>query len=193
MKMVLASASPRRRDLLEQAGFELTIRPAHVDESPYPEERPVDHVCRLAAAKAEAVAESVADCVVLGADTVVVAPNDGILGKPADALEARRMLASLSGRWHDVVTGVCLTHRRRGIRDVWWCNTRVCFRELSRDDIDAYLERVDPLDKAGGYAIQEHGEMIVSEIDGRRSNVIGLPVEEVVERCRLVTAGGGVK
>ena len=177
--LVLASASPRRRELLQEAGIAFLVAAAGVDESALPGETPAAQVQRLALAKADAVTARYPGQLVLGADTVVVL--DGTLfGKPADLADAKRMLATLSGRWHDVLTGVALVRREPAHRQAWVCRTRVHFKALSSATIDAYCARANPLDKAGAYGIQEHGELLVAEIDGLRSNVIGLPVEEVV-------------
>ena len=182
--LVLASASPRRQHLLEAAGIVLELAPAGVDESYYPGESPAAHVRRLARAKAAVAARWVpATRVVLGADTVVV--MDGrVYGKPADAAEAREFLAAFSGRAHDVLTGVCLLRRASRQECVWVARSTVHFRKLTSGDIDAYFHLVYPLDKAGAYGIQEHGEKIIERVEGLRSTVIGLPVEEVLDKLR---------
>ncbi len=184
-KLVLASKSPRRCELLGNAGFDLTVVPADVDESPMAGESAVDLAVRLAALKAEAVGASHPADIVLGADTTVVL--DGcILGKPIDLDDARRMLRMLSGRRHQVVTGVALVRRRPRFRQVWHATTEVEFKQLSSAEIDDYISLVHVLDKAGAYAIQEHGDLVVRRICGLRSNVVGLPVEDVEERLRMV-------
>lgn len=177
--VVLASASPRRRQLLAAAGVPILVDVAAIDETPRPDEAPVDHVLRLALAKADAVARRHPRRVVLGADTVVVL--DGrIFGKPADLDDARDILRQLSGRWHEVLTGVALRRRRPAWRMVWCARTRVRFHTLSEDAIADYCRRVNTLDKAGAYGIQEHGDRVVAAIEGLYSTVVGLPVEEVV-------------
>lgn len=178
-RVVLASASPRRRQLLAEAGVPILVDVAAIDETALPDEAPVDHVLRLALAKAEAVARRHPRRVVLGADTVVVL--DGrIFGKPADLDEARAILRQLSGRWHEVLTGVALRRRRPTWKKLWCARTRVRFHTLSEAAIEDYCQRVNTLDKAGAYGIQEHGDRIIAAIDGLRSTVVGLPVEEVV-------------
>lgn len=156
---------------------------AAIDESALPGETPAEHVRRLALAKAAVVSLRHPTQLVLGADTVVVL--DGVVfGKPADMGEAARMLRQLSGRWHEVVTGVALVRRHPTAERVWSCRTRVHFRELTDELVQTYCRRANPLDKAGAYGIQECGEMLVAEIEGLYSNVVGLPVEEVLEALR---------
>jgi septum formation protein len=196
--LVLASASPRRRYLLQEAGIELVVDAAGVDETALPGEAPAAHVQRLALAKADGVTARHPGQIVLGADTVVVLAGV-IFGKPAGLQDAARMLGELSGRWHEVLTGVALVRREPACRQAWVSRTRVRFKPLSAATIQEYCARANPLDKAGAYGIQEHGEMLVAEIDGRRSNVVGLPVEEVLaalvslaaEQCSAARCRGG--
>ncbi len=185
--LILASASPRRRQLLAQAGLAFRVVPADIPERVQPGESPEAAVRRLAQAKAAAVAARFPDAVVLGADTTV-ALGAVMLGKPRSTAESRAMLRRLAGRRHRVITGVCLLRlqpRRQAL--LWACTTFVRFRQLSEADIETYLARVHTLDKAGAYAIQESGEILVEAIQGLRSNVIGLPVEEVLDRLREFT------
>ena len=179
--IVLASASPRRRELLHGAGIRFVCHPADVDEALRHEEEPAAAVQRLARAKAAAVAGAFPHEIVLGADTLVVLDGQA-LGKPRDLDDARRMFRMLSGRTHQVMTGVSLLRLRSPHEETWCCVTDVTFRELSAMAVEEYLDKVHVLDKAGAYAIQECGEMIVSGICGLRSNVVGLPVEEVAAR-----------
>jgi len=174
---VLASGSPRRRELLRRAGIRFRVRTAEVDERVRKGETPRAHVRRLAQAKAEAVWQPGER--VLGADTVVVV-DDEILGKPRNAREARRMLRLLSGREHRVLTGVCLMERD-GRRRAGVAGTRVWFRRLSRAEIDHYIEGGEPFDKAGAYAIQGQASRFVERIAGCYSNVVGLPVSRVYD------------
>jgi septum formation protein len=175
--LVLASASPRRRELLEAAGWEIEVRPAAMDETRLPGERPAAYVLRLARAKSAAVAAGLgARRVVLGADTVVVSGGE-VLGKPGDDREARAMLRRLSGRSHRVLTGVCL---RRGTREQAWVEaTRVWFSALSAAAIAAYVATGEPRDKAGAYAIQGGAARFIPRISGSYSNVVGLPLASV--------------
>ncbi|MGI5925366.1 MAG: Maf family protein [Lentisphaeria bacterium] len=175
--LVLASASPRRRELLARAGVPLQVHTAEVPEASLAGESPEALVQRLAGAKARAVAATMPGRLVLGADTIIVFAGQ-VFGKPADLPAARAMLRTFAGRRHEVLSGVCLVRDR--IEHCWLARTTVRFRSLSDADIDAYFALVNPLDKAGAYGIQEHGEMIVAGIDGLLSNVIGLPVEEVL-------------
>jgi septum formation protein len=187
-RIVLASGSPRRLSLLQQSGLEVLVHPANVDETVLPGENAGDCAVRLARRKAAAVAPHYPGDFVLGADTVVVSPDGEILGKPRDRQESREMLRRLSGRRHSVLTGVSLTHLSVGVEDNWVCETRVVFKPLDEAVMDLYLESVETLDKAGGYAIQECGELLVAATEGLVSNVIGLPVEEVMERLSRLGA-----
>jgi len=173
--LVLASRSPRRSELLRAAGFEFTIRTADVDESIEPRESPEGYVQRLAEKKARAVAIQPGE-MVLGADTIV-ALGDEILGKPRDEDHAREMLERLSGRRHEVYTGVCLRtpqwiHTGFSLTGVW-------FDEMEPAEIEAYVRSGEPFDKAGAYAIQGPAAKYIPRIDGSYSNVVGLPVDLV--------------
>jgi septum formation protein len=173
--LLLASQSPRRSEILRQAGIPFIARRANVDETPRPGERPQDYVKRLARDKSLAV-EAAAGDIVLGADTVVVI-NGEILGKPNDSADAARMLASLAGREHEVLTGICL---RRGAEIVVDCaTTRVWFMPLTREEIEEYAASGEPMDKAGAYAIQGLASKFIERIDGSYTNVVGLPIELV--------------
>ena len=178
--LVLASQSPRRAEILRQAGIPFTVRAAPVDESPLEAERPGPYVRRLAQAKAVAVAAAPGE-IVLAADTTVVAAGE-LLAKPVDTADARRMLAQLSGRRHEVLTGICL---RRG--DQILCDhatTAVWFAPLSEAEIADYVASGEPMDKAGAYAIQGLASKFVERIDGCYFNVMGLPVALVYRHLR---------
>jgi nucleoside triphosphate pyrophosphatase len=176
--LILASASPRRTELLRQLKLEFEIVPADVPEVLDENLSPLE-LCQLNAhRKARAVAKKIPDALVLGADTLVFLDHK-IFGKPADADDAKKMLMQLQGRTHQVVTGVSLIHLRTHREKIFAASTDVTFRALTPEQIDEYLAKVNPLDKAGAYAIQESGELIVSEISGSFSNVVGLPVEKV--------------
>ncbi len=172
--LILASGSPRRAELLRAAGIEFIVRVADLDETHLSGESPRDYVLRLSQAKARAVARG--GDLVLGADTTVVI-EDEIAGKPVDAEDARRMLRSLNGRWHEVLTAVTLLRGDRSLSDV--ASTRVKFIEMSDADIDWYVSTGEPMDKAGAYAIQGYASRFVERIEGSYSNVVGLPVQMV--------------
>jgi len=178
--IILASASPRRQALLRQCGVPFEVVPAATpevhDESLTARELSLLNAHR----KARAVAKRYPDRLVLGADTLV-ALGARLYGKPADGADAFRMLAELQGRTHQVVTGVCLLHLRGHREHLFAETTDVTFRPLNDAQIREYLARINPLDKAGAYAIQDHGDHLVAEIAGSYSNVVGLPVERVLE------------
>lgn len=186
MRLILASASPRRAELLRAAGIEVDVRPADVDESVEPGETPEQYASRVALAKARAISEQVPDRLVLGADTVVVV-DDRILGKPTDSADARQMLRMLSGRTHIVMTAVILI-RGAGLpgetADARIARSGVEFASLSNDEIDWYAATGEPMDKAGGYAIQGLASRFVTRIEGSYSNVVGLPVSLVYGMCK---------
>ena len=172
MTLVLASQSPRRAEILRQAGIPFTVRVAPVDEAPFPGESPIEYVERLAEMKATAV-NAAPDEIVIAADTTVVIDGD-MLGKPAGVADARRMLALLSGRRHEVVTGICL--RRGARRMVDHAVTAVWFAPMSEPEIAAYAASGEPMDKAGAYAIQGLASKFIARIDGCYFNVVGLPI-----------------
>jgi septum formation protein len=183
-RLVLASASPRRAQLLARLGVSPQIRPAEVDETPRPGEVAKDLAVRLAGAKA-AVASAAGDGdeVVLAADTVVVVDGRA-LGKPTDDIDAARMLRSLSGRTHEVVTGLAV--QRGTVAALERVTTRVTFRRLPDAEIAWYLGTGEPGDKAGGYGLQGAGAVLVDRIEGSDTNVIGLPLAETVRLLRDV-------
>jgi len=171
--LVLASASPRRQELLRNAGIEFEVQPAHIPEDPLPGEAAKAYAERLARQKALAVAQRRPKDTVLGADTVVVVDGQ-LLGKPSDAADAARMLRLLSGREHQVITGVCLVVG--GKPSVASETTTVTVSELTDKDIAAYVASGEPMDKAGAYAIQGIASRWIPRIEGDYSNVVGLPV-----------------
>lgn len=176
--LILASASPRRAELLARAGYEFTIEPADVDESLMPGEPPADYVLRVARAKAHAVATRCRESgsMVLAADTTVVVDGE-ILAKPADREDAARMLKRLAGVVHEVLTGVVVVAGDREVTEV--VRTRVHLLPLSPDEIAWYVESGEPEGKAGAYAIQDRAARFVDWIEGSWSNVVGLPVATV--------------
>jgi septum formation protein len=179
--LILASHSPRRREILRLAGIPFTVRAAAVDEAPRAGESPVNYVRRVAGMKAQAIPASDGE-IVLGADTTVVVGNE-MLGKPADAADASRMLALLSGRRHEVITGICL---RRGAGDSF-CDhavTAVWFTAMTAREIEDYVASGEPMDKAGAYAIQGLASKFIERIEGCYFNVVGLPVALVFHHLR---------
>ena len=176
----LASASPRRRDLLASIGVTVDVRPCHIDETLQENETAADYVVRLAVEKA-LVADELTPLPTLGSDTAVVLDGQ-VLGKPSDRIHAAEMLAALSGRSHEVLTGVAIT----GPAGLQTCcvSTRVHFREISDDEIMAYWMTGEPSDKAGGYAIQGFASIFVASIQGSYSAVVGLPLYETADLLR---------
>lgn len=197
MRLILASASPRRRELLAQAGYQFEVRPAHINEDLHPGEDPIAYVTRLARQKAQAVLRQVQQeqagtaeaepPIVLGADTTVTLDNH-ILAKPEDEADARRMLAILSGRTHRVITGVAIaTGPDQRIRiQVAAEVTAVRFLTLSPEEIADYVATGEPMDKAGAYAIQGRAARWIPRIEGDYFNVVGLPLALVA--CMLSAA-----
>jgi septum formation protein len=181
--LILASASPRRAQLMRQLELIFDILPAHTQETAPEHLTPREAVLLNAYHKARAVAKVHPDALVLGADTTVCLGKD-MFGKPADLAEAHAMLARLQGHTHQVLTGVCLIHLRRHVQEMFTELTDVTFRQLDDLQIRNYLNLIQPLDKAGAYAIQEHGELIVERIDGSYSNVVGLPMERLEGRLQ---------
>jgi septum formation protein len=178
-RLVLASQSPRRRELLGQLGLTLDVRPSNADESVRPGEPPRDYVLRVAREKARAVPGEL----VLAADTAVVL-GDEVLGKPAGAEDARRMLRALSGTDHEVLTAVVVRRAAPALELDAVVATRVRFARLGPREIDWYVATGEPLDKAGAYAIQGSGGAFVLSVEGSVSNVVGLPLAETAELLR---------
>jgi septum formation protein len=181
--LVLASQSPRRAEILRQAGIPFTVRVAPMDETPLSQEKPEDYVRRLAEAKARAVPAG-PDEIVLGADTTVVI-DDVVLGKPADEADARRMLTLLSGRRHEVLTGICLRRGEERILD--HAVTAVWFAPMSAPEIDDYVASGEPMDKAGAYAVQGVASKFIPRIEGCYFNVVGLPIALVYRHYLKLT------
>ena len=196
--LILASASPRRAELLRNAGIEFVAQPANVAEVRREGEPAVEFARRIAAEKARAVAVSRPDDVGLGADTVVLIagaepPQQQVLGKPRDASDAFAMLRLLSGGWHEVITGVCVivpnSASGKSVEHVAHETTRVQFDSVSDDDIRAYIATGEPMDKAGAYAIQGRASRWIPRIEGCYFNVVGLPVSLV---CRMLREAGAL-
>ncbi|MDR2525800.1 MAG: Maf family protein [Oscillospiraceae bacterium] len=187
MKYILASASPRRKELLTLAGLSFCACTPKLEEETLPGEGAEEAALRLACLKAAAVAEQNPEDCVISADTIVVAPDGGLLGKPFSAEDAAQMLRRLSGREHRVVTGVCL--RRGEIIRAFTQVTCVRFYPLTELEIESYIHSGEPMDKAGAYGIQGRGALLVEEVHGDYFNVVGLPVARVIRELSLLKAG----
>jgi septum formation protein len=184
MKLILASASPRRAEILQNAGLSFAVLSSAVDETPFPDESPLEHVQRLADAKAELVAaRAVGPALVIAADTVVVLDGQ-VLGKPRSTDDARRMLQNLSQRTHSVVTGVTVIRLPDAERRAFAETTLVHFGALSEEEISSYLATAEPYDKAGAYAIQGRGGRYINRIEGCYFNVVGLPLGRVFKALK---------
>ena len=189
MRLILASCSPRRRELLRQAGFDFDVRPSTVEEAAAPGETPEEFARRAAREKALEVAASVPpESLVLGADTVVVADGE-ILGKPANASDAARMLRLLSGVTHRVITGVCIVRAPDCVKALAHETTFVTFRSLDNDELQDYLAGGEPFDKAGAYGIQGLASKFVTRVEGCYFNVVGLPVALVYDLLEPLLKG----
>ncbi|MGC2238247.1 MAG: Maf family protein [Pyrinomonadaceae bacterium] len=192
-KLILASGSPRRAEILNFVGWEFEKRVADVDETEFPGEKPDAYVQRLALEKAEAVAVNYENALVLGADTIVVIENQ-IIGKPKDLDDARRMLRILSGKRHEVFTGVALVEKDSKFKIqnskslVGLQKTAVKFAELSDEEIEFLVEKGEPLDKAGAYAVQAQAALFIEKIEGDYWNVVGLPVNLVYRLMQEITS-----
>lgn len=187
--IILASASPRRTELMSLAGIEFDVVPAHICEDVLPGETPSEHVVRLSREKAAAVAVAATGRFFIGADTVVVL-DDRIMGKPADADEAFAMLSELSGRTHEVITGFTVLDRETGACVSQSVRTEVIFKVLTHQEINGYIATGCPMDKAGAYAIQGGALHFVRSICGSYTNVVGLPMTELYEvMCAMQALG----
>ncbi|MDE0838086.1 MAG: Maf family protein [Kiritimatiellae bacterium] len=182
-ELVLASASPRRVKLLSDAGYTFVQQAAHVSEAQPGTAAPTTLCLKNAQRKAHAVAETRPDALVLGVDTIVVLDND-VLGKPADRTQAHAYLTRLQGRTHQVLSGVTLLRHVTQTECTFVTSSDVIFKTLTPSIIDAYLDRIEYSDKAGGYAAQDHGDMIITKINGSYSNVVGLPIERLAQELQ---------
>lgn len=186
---VLASASPRRRKILDGLGLEFVVDPTGIPEDALAGETAADHVVRLSGAKARACARSRSVGTVLGADTIVVL-DGAVFGKPADPSDAARMLHLIRGRWHEVYTGIALIRCSDGARAAGFERTRVLVRDLTDREVEDYVAGGEPLDKAGAYAIQECGAAVVERVEGCFYNVVGLPVVRLLALLRELRGQG---
>jgi septum formation protein len=179
-KIILASTSPRRRYLLKQAGLDFSVVPSRFNENSVRISSPESYVRQLAEHKAKDVSQKYPDSWVIGADTIVLI-QDTILGKPGSSAEARRMLKKLSGNTHQVLTGYCICCKTKGRIYSQTVKTDVQFKSLTEEEIEWYIQTGEPFDKAGAYAIQGLGTFLVKSINGSYTNVVGLPVCEIIE------------
>lgn len=184
-KLILASRSPRRAEILRAVGWPFEAFTAGIDETRRPEEDVISYVTRLALEKAEAVADNISSGLVLGADTVVVTEGE-ILGQPRDTEDTKRMLRLLSGKWHDVWTGVALIRTDNRAVVTAQETTRVRFTAMSEEEIDWYAASDEPKDKAGAYAVQGVAALFIEEIQGEYFNIMGLPIRLVYELSRKI-------
>ena len=179
-RLILASKSPRRYDLLKQLGLDFEVIPSKIEEDFVPNESPREHVIRLAEAKAMDVSNRYIDCWVIGADTIVYIDGQ-ILGKPRNKEEAREMLRLISGKEHRVLTGISVRHSNKGKGECETVETAVRVKVLSQAEMDWYVRTGEPFDKAGGYGIQGIGSFMIESINGSYTNVVGLPLCELMQ------------
>ncbi len=184
-QIILASASPRRKQLLSSIGLKFKTVPAHVNENYLNGETPSQHARRLAQSKAKIISEKYPDAWVLGADTIVVIDGQ-ILGKPENKAQAKKMLQKLSGRTHKVHTAFTITRAASSISRTRVIQSAVSFKNISPDEIKWYISSKEPYDKAGGYAAQEKGASFIKSVRGSYTNVIGLPLCEVLEEFKAL-------
>lgn len=183
LPLILASASPRRKELLKQVGLDFIVEPSEIEEKRAPGEAPADYALRLATDKALEVAGHHPSRLVLGADTIVVLDQE-VLGKPGDRRQARQMLCRMSGREHGVITAFALVFQEGSLLVQRWVETRVRMKRLTDQEIEGYLNTGEPFDKAGGYAIQGKGGLLVESIEGCYTNVVGLPLPALAEALK---------
>ena len=179
-KIILASASPRRRELLKHLGLTFEVIPSKIEEDVKDGEEPCEHVLRLARLKAQEIARDQDSAVIIGADTIVVLGGE-ILGKPKDEEEAFAMLSQMSGRVHRVFTGFCVLDASDGSEYSEAVESKVRFKHLTPEEIRGYIKTGEPMDKAGAYAVQGRGSYMIKEIQGSYTNVVGLPLCELFE------------
>ena len=186
-KLILASGSPRRAEILNSVGWEFTKDVPDIDETELTDEKAEDYVQRLAREKAEVIAQKYENAIVLGADTTVVIDNQ-IIGKPTDLEDAKRIITMLSGNWHEVLTGIALvkiTDYKLQITNIGLQRTRVKFAEMSDEEIEFLVQYGEPLDKAGAYAVQAQAALFIEKIEGYYWNVDGLPISLVYELLKV--------
>jgi septum formation protein len=183
--LILASASPRRRRLLEQVGFTFSVIPSDIEEDDVIPNDPPANVQAIALCKAKSVAETLDTGIVIAADTQILL-DDEVLGKPKDEADAIRMLSGLSGKIHQAITGVALMDLDTGSEETWVEITRVKFRKLPEEEITDYIKTGEPMGKAGAYGIQGRAAAFVERIEGCYFNIVGLPLAKLVEKIRKI-------
>lgn len=186
-RLILASASPRRVELLRLMGLDFDVIPSGIGEVFLKGETPREHVLRLSEEKSLAVSRFHPDAWVVGADTIVIIAGE-ILGKPESICDAKNMLEKLSGQEHEVLTGFSVVHQKRGVLVREVVGSRVLFRKITEDEMTWYTESKEPYDKAGAYAVQGIGAFFIREIHGSYTNVVGLPLCEVIDALKRVRA-----
>lgn len=192
--LILASKSPRRKELLEQAGLNFSIIPSGFDENTVSIKEPAGYAMHLAQNKALDIARQYPARVVIGADTIVVI-DDAVLNKPRDKNQAREMLLRLSGKTHQVITGFSIVCAAENREYTSFCQTEVLFKTMSQAEIEWYIDTGEPYDKAGGYAIQGLGSFMIEKVNGSYTNVVGLPVCEVLDylyKAKIITPVNGL-
>jgi septum formation protein len=187
-RVILASSSPRRRELLSQAGIQFAVIVSGCDETPLPNESACEMVERLALVKAQAVADAEGDAFVIGADTTVFIDGEA-LGKPTSESEACRMLGKIQGRTHEVWGGIAIVNKSKGLVHVWSHMTKVTMASMSPETVSWYVQSGEPMDKAGAYAIQGLGLQFVHSVEGSYSNVVGLNISSLVQMLRELGVG----
>ncbi|MBC8191209.1 MAG: septum formation protein Maf [Candidatus Marinimicrobia bacterium] len=180
-QLILASASPRRKSLLEQIGYSFRVIPSHVDEPPFEDDDPAGYASNLATLKAGEISNQYPDALVIGADTIVIIGNE-VLGKPENDASAYRMLSQLSGQNHQVITAYSFHLKASNIKEVHHVLTQVHFKKLRPEEINYYIETRAPFDKAGAYGIQDYSSVFVDRIQGCFYNVVGLPLSDFNEK-----------
>lgn len=185
LPLILASASPRRKELLEQIGLDFWVVPSGIEEEQLPGEDPASYALRQATDKALEVAERYPSRLILGADTIVILDQE-VMGKPHERRRAREMLLRLSGRENVVITAFALVIKERGLSVRRWVETRVKMKTLTEREIEGYLDTGEPLDKAGAYGIQGKGVLLVESIHGCYTNVVGLPLPALAEALKEI-------
>lgn len=182
-KIILASKSPRRKWLLEQVGLDFEVIPSNFEENIEGQKFSRELIENLAYQKAKEVADRLSEGLIIGADTIVILKNN-ILGKPKDKEDAKRMLEMLSGKTHKVLTAVCVIDKDEDKTLINSCISKVTFKKLAKEEIEAYIQTKEPMDKAGSYGIQAYGSLFVEKVEGCYNNIVGLPLNLLYEMLK---------